>query len=153
MNNVTIDGAVLATWTYNNNLHARLAFWRSDGQAQFCILVFPRDRALEIKEAAFAPRQSNVTPEDPQGIKRGAWIMVTGELRSRDERVTLRDFVKRAKGGTTATPAELEALEGKVGVENRSINEVHVAALTFLGTVNFREDARARAALEDNGGA
>lgn len=150
MNNVTIDGAVVATWTYNNHLHARLAFWRSDGQVQFCILVFPRDRALELKAAAFAPRQANLTPEEPQGIKRGAWLLVSGELRSRDERVTLRDFVKRAKGGTSATPEELETLEGKVGVENRSINEIHVSALTFLGTVNFREDG-ARAALEENG--
>ncbi len=150
MNTMTLDLVIQKTWAYQGVLHARAAHWSLDGQINFYSLVFPREQAILIKESPFTSRRATLTYDEPQLIKRGAWLVVHGELRSRDERVTLRDFIRRAENGAAVTPADLEALLGKLGSENRSINELIVDEVIFLGMHQLK-DAAERGERSDAG--
>jgi len=133
MNRITLDVVIQKTWAHQGVLHARAAHWSLDGAIHFYNLIFPRERAVLIKESPFTARRATLTYDAPQLIQRGAWLVVHGELHSRDERVTLRDFIRRAENGAAVTPADLEALIGKLGAENRSINELIVDEVIYLG--------------------
>lgn len=73
MNQVAVEGTITnSIWTYDNDTLFRLRY--NDGEAYFTV----RFRNL------------------PLNIKPGTRVMVVGELTSRDQEVTLENFVSRA---------------------------------------------------------
>lgn len=103
MNTITVDGVVTnKTWRYDGDSLFRLR--HDNGDAHFTIRV------------------KNL----PIDIRPGMRIAVTGTLTSRDQRISLSDFVGRAHSGDDEdTVRELvDQLAGHLGPVTRSYTEV-----------------------------
>jgi hypothetical protein len=106
MNQVTVDGTITnKIWSYSGDTLFRLR--HDDGQAYFTVRF--RNMPLDV-----AP---------------GNRVVITGELISRDQRVSLEDFVSRAGSGGDGDPDEetqelMDQLAGQLRPVNRSYTEI-----------------------------
>lgn len=141
MNHVIVDGIVLRTWTYDHCLFARIAHataGNADKPSDYFTLRFPATpvRVRETDAAGQALVREVVFGEgQADKVVRSQVVVITGRLVHRDERVTLTDFVARAKNGTGLTSSEtklLQRLAPQVGEENRGITSILVQEVAFL---------------------
>lgn len=101
MNQVAVEGTITnSIWTYDNDTLFRLRY--NDGEAYFTV----RFRNL------------------PVNVKPGTRVMVVGELTSRDQEVTLNNFVSRATSNDDDNDLddEVQALVDELAEGLRPVN-------------------------------
>jgi len=137
-NIVTLDGVIVNTWSFNDQLCARLCHYGADGARSYFNLVFP-DAAILIREVnaqgVAQQRRVPLARRATDRIARSRVVVVTGQLVSRDRKVPLSEFVERAKDGSGLSDTEkatLETLADKIGQEPRAVTEIVVQELVYL---------------------
>lgn len=111
MNTVTVEGTVTDdVWTYAGDTLFRLR--HNDGDAYFTV----RFRNL------------------PLNIEPGTRVVVKGKLTSREQRIFLNDFVKRADRGEVDDDAQalVDQLDEYLGYALRSYTEVQASEIRAL---------------------
>ncbi len=134
MNHVMLQGIIQHVWTQRSALCARLVHYDANGHPGYYTAVFQGDvRVREANNGDATQRIVHLSRRNQDRLQKGAVVIVMGELSHRDERVGLQDFLRRCEGGdlSEAEQAQLQALAGRVGEENRAINEIHVRELAY----------------------
>lgn len=103
MNQTTVTGTVVNTWWYKKD---------------FCFRIELRDGGGHVSVRWL---KSN-----PPQLSNNALVIVAGALTSREERVGLAGFARRAEGGQgePLSRDEIKALEERLGEENRTYTEI-----------------------------
>ena len=104
LNEVVLEGIIVRTWTYADDLLFRLACYRDPD--------LPQKPHKEIKDAAdfVTIRVTQSSPDALSEVKKGQHVRVHGFLQSRDYQESLADFLKDARGAELVVPDDLDPL-------------------------------------------
>ena len=139
-NLVVLDGVIVNTWSFNDQLFARLVHYEDSGERGYFNLAFP-DMVLirETTQGGNAQqRRVLINRNDPDKVARSQVLLVTGKLQHRDRQVPLQEFLERAKPATgqpglsDTERATLTDLADKVGLESRAVTEIVVQEIIYL---------------------
>jgi hypothetical protein len=135
-NTITIDGIILNTWAYDDQIFARMVHYDEGDERGYYNLAFPETLVVREVDGSgnYVQRRTRVQPRNRDRLAEGRPLVVTGRLMHRDERVDLSDFLRRAKGSTLTAEeqAGIEALTDKAGVENRAVVQIAVEEVVYL---------------------
>ena len=129
INEVVLEGIVVKTWKYADDLLFRLASYRDPDLPQKPFHPLNGDqRAGDVQDAAdfVTVRVTRGSLGAPVAVEKGVQVRVHGFLQSRDYEETLADFLKDARGAAltlpeNTDPAELRAPRGTTEVIARRI--------------------------------
>ena len=120
INEVVLEGIVVKTWKYADDLLFRLASYRDPD--------LPQKPLNDVQDAAdfVTVRVTRGSLGAPVAVEKGVQVRVHGFLQSRDYEETLADFLKDARGAAltlpeNTDPAELRAPRGTTEVIARRI--------------------------------
>ncbi len=120
LNEVILEGIIVKTWKYTDDLLFRVACYRDPD--------LPQKPASEVRDAAdyVTVRVIKGNLGAPVTLGKGAHIRVHGFLQSRDYEESLADFLKDAKGNQVNLPegfdtSSLRAFRGTTEVIARRI--------------------------------
>jgi hypothetical protein len=102
INEVVLEGIVVKTWKYADDLLFRLACYRDPD--------LPQKPLNEVQDAAdfVTIRVTKANLGAPVVVEKGVNIRVHGFLQSRDYMESLADFLKDARGAELALPENLD---------------------------------------------
>ncbi len=102
INDVDLEGAVVKTWKYADDLLFRLACYRDSDLPQ---------KALNVTQDAADFATIGVTRGNfgaPVMVEKGGYVRVHGFFQSRDYEESLADFLKDARGVELPVPEDLD---------------------------------------------
>jgi hypothetical protein len=102
LNEVVLEGIIVRTWTYADDLFVRLACYRDPD--------LPQKTLNETQDAAdfVTIRVTKSNLGAPVEVEKGLHVRVHGFLQSRDYQESLADFLKDARGADLAVPENLD---------------------------------------------
>jgi hypothetical protein len=102
INEVVLEGIVVKTWKYADDLLFRLAFYRDPD--------LPQKALSDVQDAAdfVTIRVTKGNLGAPVVVEKGVNIRVHGFLQSRDYMESLADFLKDARGAELPLPENLD---------------------------------------------
>ena len=111
INDVVLEGIVVKTWKYADDLLFRLACYRDPDLPQKALnLLSGLQRVNDTQDAAdfVTVRVTRSNLGAPVTVEKGGYVRVHGFLQSRDYEESLADFLKDARGANLPVPENLD---------------------------------------------